>query len=69
MPALAIDIGTYSLKLISGEARQKPSITRVVEIPNTLGFAAPSDDAQTEKLSELLNTVINDHNLPRTNVD
>jgi Tfp pilus assembly PilM family ATPase len=68
MPALAIDIGTYSLKFISGEPSAKPKISRVVEVPNTLGFAAPSDDAQTEKLSELIDTVINDHKLPRTNV-
>jgi len=68
MPALAIDIGTYSLKFISGEPSGKPKISRVVEVPNTLGFAAPSDDVQTEKLSELIDTVINDHKLPRTNV-
>jgi type IV pilus assembly protein PilM len=66
MPVLALDIGSYSLKFISAEAGKKPTIARVVEVPNTLGFVIPSDDAQAQKLGELINTVINDHKLPRT---
>lgn len=68
MPALAIDIGSYSLKFISGEVSKTPTISRVVEVPNTLGFTIPTDDEQTQKLGELINTVLNDHKLPRTNV-
>jgi len=68
MPAIAIDIGTYSLKFISGEAGKKPTITRVVEVPNSLGFAIPTDDEQVQKLGELIGAVLNDHKLPRTNI-
>ncbi len=68
MPALTLDIGSYSLKFVSGNPAHRPSIARVVEVPNTLGFAIPADDDQMQKLSEFINTAITDHKLPRTNV-
>ncbi len=68
MPALAIDIGAYSLKLVSGVSAKKPTISRVVEAPNDLGFSLPNDDEQATKLGEVIFSIINDNKLPRTNI-
>jgi type IV pilus assembly protein PilM len=68
MPALAIDIGAYSLKLVSGTPAKKPIISRVVEAPNNLGFVMPGDDEQASKLGEVIFSIINDNKLPRTGI-
>ena len=68
MPALAIDIGSYSLKIVSGQSAKKPVIQRVVEAPNDLGYVLPTDDEQAAKLGETIFSIINDNKLPRTNI-
>jgi type IV pilus assembly protein PilM len=70
MPAstLALDIGTYSIKALAGKPGDKPSITRSVEAANSLGFSVPTDDAQTEKLAALIDSLLNDHKLPKTDI-
>lgn len=68
MPALALDIGTYTIKAISGKPGPKPEVTRVVEVFNQLGVSIPTDEAQFEKLGKQLQAIINDNNLPTADV-
>lgn len=68
MPATAIDIGTYAVKVVTADPGAAPNIIRAVETLNTVGIAVPTDDLQTEKLSELINNVIFDNKLPHSDV-
>ncbi|MEX0896392.1 MAG: type IV pilus assembly protein PilM [Patescibacteria group bacterium] len=68
MPALALDIGTYSIKALAGSAGKFPAITRAAEVFNTTGLAVPLDDAAIEKLANLVQSVINDNDLPKSDV-
>lgn len=68
MAALALDIGTHTIKAISGKPGASVEVTRVVEVFNTLGFSVPGDDAQVEQLSGMINNLINDHKFPITDV-
>ncbi|MFH2021742.1 MAG: type IV pilus assembly protein PilM [Patescibacteria group bacterium] len=58
MPALAIDIGTYTIKAIQADGGKKPRIRRVIEVFNSTGLAVPTDDAVQEKLKLILKAVI-----------
>jgi type IV pilus assembly protein PilM len=68
MSALALDIGTYSIKAISGTPGAHVGLQRVVEVFNSTGIAVPSDDASMEKLGSVIESVIADNKLPRTDV-
>lgn len=68
MSALAIDIGTYSIKAVSAKPGSHVEVQKAVEVFNTTGLSIPTDDAQIEKLGKLLETVFADNNLPRTDV-
>lgn len=68
MPALAIDIGTYTIKAISGKPGKKVTVDKAVESFNTLGVVVPTDDNQIEKLAEVVSNLISDHKLPSTDV-
>lgn len=68
MPALALDIGTYTIKAISGKPGLRPDITRVVEVFNTSGISIPADDVQFEKIGKQLQMLISDNNLPTNDV-
>lgn len=68
MPALALDIGSYSIKGVSGKPGKNPIIERTTEIANTVGVALPADDVQAGKMAELLNNLIEDHKFPRGDV-
>jgi type IV pilus assembly protein PilM len=68
MPAVALDIGTYSIKVIHGVPGKKPTVRRVAEVFNPLGISLPTDDASQEKLLKILETVFNDYDLPRTDI-
>lgn len=68
MPALSIDIGTYTIKAISGKTGLKPDVGRVVEVFNTSGISIPADDAQFEKLGKQVQMLIADNNLPTSDV-
>jgi type IV pilus assembly protein PilM len=68
MPALALDIGTYTIKAVSAKPGAKPEVSRVAEAFNTSGISTPNDDAQIQQLADLVNTVITDHKLPVTDV-
>lgn len=68
MPALALDIGSYSIKGVSGKPGVSPTLDRVVETANTLGFSLPSDDGQSEKMTEFIFNFLEDHKLPKSDI-
>lgn len=68
MSALAIDIGTYTIKAISGKPGKKIEIERFAEIFNPLGVSVPGDEAVTQKFIDLVESVIADNKFPRTDV-
>lgn len=68
MPATAIDIGTHSIKAISGKAGRKPVVNRAAEIPNNTGVSVPKDSVQTSKLLEMMTQLFQDYKLPKTDV-
>jgi len=68
MSILALDIGSYSIKAILGKPGRYVEVEKVIELLNPLGLAIPSDESASKKLSEYLDTLFNDNNLPRTNL-
>lgn len=68
MSALSIDIGSYTIKAISGKAGAKPNITRVAEVFNPTNVTVPSDDVQVEQLAKVLDEFIKDQKLPINDV-
>ncbi|MBP7768386.1 type IV pilus assembly protein PilM [Candidatus Woesebacteria bacterium] len=68
MPAVALDIGTYSIKVVHATPGKKPGIKRIAEVFNTIGIALPTDDATQEKLLHVLETTFSDYDLPRNDV-
>jgi type IV pilus assembly protein PilM len=68
MPALAIDIGTYTIKALSGNPGQQVNLTRAVELFNTTGISLPNDESQMSALGTLLEAFINDNKLPTKDV-
>lgn len=69
MNAVAIDIGTYSLKAIYAKGNaDSPLIQKVVEAPNQLGLTVPSDEVSREKMTQQLETLLADHSLPASDV-
>lgn len=63
MPAVALDIGTYSIKAIEGTTGHKIQVKRIVEAYNTTSVAVPSDDTTVEKVGKLVSAVFTEHNL------
>ena len=68
MPALALDIGTSTIKTLTGKTGKTVEIVRAVEVPNTTGLSLPTDDAQMNSLGTLLESLLKDHKLPTTDV-
>lgn len=66
--ATAIDIGTYAVKVVSADPGPTPNIIRTVEVLNPYGVAVPTDDLQTEQLSELINNLVLDNKLSPADV-
>ncbi len=68
MPATAIDIGTHSIKIISGKPGKNPVLNRVVELPNALHLSIPQDNTQAAKLQEIIGQMFDDHKLSKSDV-
>jgi type IV pilus assembly protein PilM len=68
MSSVALDIGTYSIKAIRGKAGSKVNVERVVEVFNESGVALPTDDAASAKLGGILDAVLTDNDLSRSDV-
>jgi type IV pilus assembly protein PilM len=65
---VALDLGTYTVKAIQGKPGKKVKIERTVESFNTTGLAIPNDDANAEKLAQLINNIFADHSLSKMDV-
>ncbi len=63
MSALALDIGTYTIKAVQGKTGAEPNVERAAEIFNTDGLAVPTEEVHIQKLAETLNAFIADHKL------
>lgn len=68
MSALAIDLGSYSVKVISGKPGNKFTVDKALEILNTVGYSIPPDEAKSAQLQNLLATLATDYSLPRNDV-
>lgn len=68
MSTLALDIGSYSVKAVSGKIGRNIQIQRVLEIANQIGVALPNDDTVMEKMATLLDSMFNDYELPKDDV-
>lgn len=68
MPAVALDIGTYSIKIVHASPGKRPAIKRIAEVYNPLGISIPTDDASQEKLMRILESTFTDYDLPRNDV-
>ncbi|MCB9813652.1 MAG: type IV pilus assembly protein PilM [Pseudomonadales bacterium] len=68
MPAVALDIGTYSIKAVHAKPGKVVEVQRVVEVFNETGIALPTDDVSVAKLKELLDSFFGDNELPRNDV-
>ncbi len=69
MNAVAIDIGTYSLKAVHAKgASNAPQIQKVIEAPNHLGLTVPLDEVSKEKMAQQVDTLFSDHSLPTGDV-
>lgn len=68
MPALALDIGTYSIKAVHAKPGEQPHVERVVAVKNAVGLALPNDEASVDKLSQNIDSILHENSLPRTDV-
>lgn len=69
MNCVAVDIGTYSIKIIHVKVKNKKmEVVRVVEVPNTIGVSIPTDEVSVEKMSQLIQAVFTDNSLPKEDV-
>lgn len=68
MSALALDLGTYTVKALSGKPGSTVNIERAVEIFNSVGIAVPSDEGVEQELIKLLEAMMTDHKLPKNDV-
>ncbi len=69
MNQIAIDIGTYSIKVINARLKNKKvDVVRVVEVPNTVGMSVPNDEISAEKMIQLIQAIFTDYSLPKEDV-
>jgi len=65
MPAIAIDIGTYSVKIAVGETGDRPTIKKAFELLNPIGHAVPMDNAQRDQLAGMMRVLWRDYAIPK----
>jgi type IV pilus assembly protein PilM len=66
MPALALDIGSFGIKAISAEPGLDPVINKIIEVHNTTGVVIPKDEEESTQLTNLIHSVINNNQLPKS---
>ncbi len=64
----AIDLGSYTLKIVSGQSGSHPKVERVVELFNGVGVSLPIDERSKDGLVQLLGNAMNDYKIPREDV-
>lgn len=65
MPTLALDLGSYSIKVLIGKSGKSAKVDKAFEVLNPTGLAAPADDAQVEQLRQMMTTLWQDYALPK----
>lgn len=65
MPAIALDIGTYSIKVAVGKSGSRPTIEKAFEVLNPVGLAVPLDNAQQDRLASTMKVLWHDYALPK----
>jgi len=70
MPQLsvALDLGSYAVKVLQVRQGKKLFVERAVEVPNTVGVSSPTDDAVADKLTQLITNIFTDHKLSKSDV-
>lgn len=68
MSTVALDIGTYSIKAAIGKTGLQPAIEKVFEVLNPICLATPTDDAQLDKMQQMVSALWQDYSLPRSKV-
>jgi type IV pilus assembly protein PilM len=65
---VALDLGSYTIKVVQGKPGKTIQVERTVEVFNPLGIVVPTDDASAEKLAQVIGNIFTDHNLAKTDV-
>lgn len=65
MPTLALDLGSYSIKVLIGKPGKSAKVDKAFEVLNPTGLAAPTDDAQVEQMRQMMTTFWQDYALPK----
>lgn len=69
MNAVALDIGSYSIKALHAKGTSAAlDIQKAVEIPNHLGLSVPLDEVSKEKMVEQIGAMLSDHSLPTSDI-
>jgi type IV pilus assembly protein PilM len=68
MSITAIDIGTYSIKVVVAKNNKNPIIQKAIETPNKLGIAAPKSDQEVLQFGEMIANLFHDYKLDQTDV-
>ncbi len=68
MNITALDIGTYSIKVIVGSPGTRPKLNEVIEVLNPSGLVVPNDEKSQLELLKTLEAVFNDYKLPVNDV-
>ncbi|MCA9369958.1 MAG: type IV pilus assembly protein PilM [Pseudomonadales bacterium] len=68
MPAVAIDIGSYTIKTIHAKPGKQPVVERVIETFNSVGSAVPADEPTLERLTQVLSSLWSDNRFPTNDV-
>lgn len=65
MPATALDIGTYSIKVATGNPGTNPKFTKIFEVLNPTGLAVANDANQQAQLTQVMKALWHDYDLPK----
>ena len=65
---VGLDIGTYTIKATQGDPGKIVKLEKAIAVPNPLGIQVPSDDINSEKLSQVIDNMFNDNALNRLEV-
>ena len=68
MPALAVDIGSQTIKYLVGNTKVPPELSQAMALINTAGVVAPVDAASKEKYKEIFATIFKDSTVPKNDV-
>ncbi len=64
----ALDIGTHSIKILSGKAGNNPVIENSALAANPTEITVPKDESQAAKLLEVIDNIFHDYKLSKTDV-